>query len=133
VEPNEACALFCKQAGLLATCFMLHSCLAYSLTLKMEATCSSKTMVGFQWTTQSYIPEDRTFQEALCDKYGLNHMGNRMKSFTTVVNFTGSCALNTRHFKLVLKEANSLYGSLLMYNHVHLLDSGMYLTDLSSV
>jgi hypothetical protein len=27
------------------------SCLAYSLTLKMEMTCSSKTLVDFQWTT----------------------------------------------------------------------------------
>jgi hypothetical protein len=46
--------------ALLATCFMLVSCLAYYLTLKIEVTYSSKTSVDFQWTTQHYIPEDRT-------------------------------------------------------------------------
>jgi hypothetical protein len=45
---------------LLATYFMLVSCVAYSLTLKMETTCSSETLVEFQWTTWRYIPEDRT-------------------------------------------------------------------------
>jgi hypothetical protein len=34
---------FCK----LATCFQLVLCLAYSLTLKMEAVCSSETSVNF--------------------------------------------------------------------------------------
>jgi hypothetical protein len=43
-----------------ATCFVLVSCLAYSLTLKMEATCSCKMLVDFQWTSQRYTPEDRT-------------------------------------------------------------------------
>jgi hypothetical protein len=47
--------------------FVLHQresrCLAYYLTLKMEATCSSETSVDFQLTTQLYIPEDRTLQE----------------------------------------------------------------------
>jgi hypothetical protein len=38
------------KLALLATCFMLVSCLAYSLTLKMEATCSSETSVDFKWT-----------------------------------------------------------------------------------
>jgi hypothetical protein len=31
----------------LAACFMLVSCLAYSPTLKMEATCSSETSLNF--------------------------------------------------------------------------------------
>jgi hypothetical protein len=35
-------------------------CLAFSSTLKMEATCSSETSVDFQRTTRRYIPEDRT-------------------------------------------------------------------------
>jgi hypothetical protein len=42
--------------------FMLVSCAAYSLTLKMEALCSSETLVDFQRTTQRYIPEDSTLQ-----------------------------------------------------------------------
>jgi hypothetical protein len=39
---------------------MLVSCSAYSLTLKMEAMCSSKTSVDFQQTTLQYVPEDST-------------------------------------------------------------------------
>jgi hypothetical protein len=33
--------------------------LVYFASLKMEATCSSKTSVNFQWTTQRRIAEDR--------------------------------------------------------------------------
>jgi hypothetical protein len=51
---------FIFRICLLAACFMLIACLAYSSTLKMEATCSSKTLVDSQWTTWHYIPEDRT-------------------------------------------------------------------------
>jgi hypothetical protein len=47
-------------AAVLATCFTLVSCLAYSLILKMEVTFSSKMSVDMQWTTWFYIPEDRT-------------------------------------------------------------------------
>jgi hypothetical protein len=43
-------------------CYMLLSCLPSSLTLKTQATFFSKTSVDFQWTTQCYIPEDRTLQ-----------------------------------------------------------------------
>jgi hypothetical protein len=49
----------CWNLALLVTCFMLVSYLAYSSTLKM-ATCSSKTPVDFQRTTQRYIPKDTT-------------------------------------------------------------------------
>jgi hypothetical protein len=40
------------------------SCLAYSLTLKMVATCSSETLVGFPRTTWHYIPEGRTLSSS---------------------------------------------------------------------
>jgi hypothetical protein len=40
--------------------FMLISWLAYSSTLMMEEACSSEMLVDFKWTTQHYIPEDRT-------------------------------------------------------------------------
>jgi hypothetical protein len=33
--------------------------------LKLEVICTSKTSVNIQWSTQHYIPEDRTF---LCHK-----------------------------------------------------------------
>jgi hypothetical protein len=42
--------------------------LAYSLTLKMEATCSSETSVDFQRTTGHYIPKDRTLHNPCCEK-----------------------------------------------------------------
>jgi hypothetical protein len=48
------------RVALLATCFMLVSCLAYSPNLKMVVTCSSEMYVDLQWTIQCYIPEDRT-------------------------------------------------------------------------
>jgi hypothetical protein len=41
---------------------LLVSCLAYSSTLKMEATCSSETSVGFQRITRRYVSADRTLE-----------------------------------------------------------------------
>jgi hypothetical protein len=46
--------------ALLASCFMLVSCFAYSSTWKMEKTCSSETSVDLQQIMWCYIPEDRT-------------------------------------------------------------------------
>jgi hypothetical protein len=43
-----------------ATHFMLVSCLAYSLTMTVEATFSPETLVDVQRTAWHYIPEDRT-------------------------------------------------------------------------
>jgi hypothetical protein len=40
---------------------------AYSLTLKMEATCFSEMSVDFPRTTQRYIPEDSTLQNRRCE------------------------------------------------------------------
>jgi hypothetical protein len=45
---------------MLATCFILVSCLAYSSTLKMEATYPSETLIDSQRITWHYIPEDAT-------------------------------------------------------------------------
>jgi hypothetical protein len=39
---------------------MLVSCSDYSLTLKMEAMCSSEMSVDFQQTVRRYAPEDST-------------------------------------------------------------------------
>jgi hypothetical protein len=75
-----------QKAGgrLLATCGPLVSCLAYSSTPKMEGQCS-ETSVAFQWTTQRYIPEDRTLH---------NHRCENLKSYSlflfTVLLRTGS-------------------------------------------
>jgi hypothetical protein len=48
--------------------FMLVSYLAYSLTLKMEATSSSEMWADFQQqTTWRYIPEDKTLHNHCCE------------------------------------------------------------------
>jgi hypothetical protein len=49
-----------KQA-LLVTCSILAPCLVYFLTLKINETSSSETLVGFQWTTRRYIPDEGLF------------------------------------------------------------------------
>jgi hypothetical protein len=50
-----------KMRSPLTACVMLVFRLAFSSTLKMEATCSSETLVDFHWTTRRYIPEDIIF------------------------------------------------------------------------
>jgi hypothetical protein len=47
------------QPILLATCSKPGSCLAYSSTLKMEATYSSETSFDFERTIRRYIPGER--------------------------------------------------------------------------
>jgi hypothetical protein len=44
-----------KFGSLLAACFMLVSCLAYSSTLKMEAAHSSEKSLDFQWKKKTRI------------------------------------------------------------------------------
>jgi hypothetical protein len=62
------------------------SCLAYSSTLKMEATCSSETSVDFKLTTWRCKPEDITLHNRRCEnlksykmKYGMVGIGTREK------------------------------------------------------
>jgi hypothetical protein len=47
--------------------FTMVSCLAYSSTLKMEATYCSETLNDFQRSAQHYIPEDRTLHKRCCE------------------------------------------------------------------
>jgi hypothetical protein len=54
---------------LLAACFMLVSFFAYSLTLKMEATCSSKIPVDFSLSKHCYIPENRVLHSRCCKNF----------------------------------------------------------------
>jgi hypothetical protein len=59
------------------SCFMLVCCLAYSLTLKIEATCSTKTSVDFQRATLHYNLLDRTLHNHCCESlksYILSHI-----------------------------------------------------------
>jgi hypothetical protein len=43
-------------------CIMLVSCLANSLALMMEATCTTETSVDFKRTTRLYIPEEELYK-----------------------------------------------------------------------
>jgi hypothetical protein len=61
--------------ALLATRFMLISCLAYFLTMKMEAKCSFDMSVDIQQTTRCYIPKCRTFH---------NHLREHLKKKNSV-------------------------------------------------
>jgi hypothetical protein len=54
----------CKQVA--SRAFTLVSFLVYSLTLKMETTCSSETSTHFQRATRRYIPEDRSLHNHCC-------------------------------------------------------------------
>jgi hypothetical protein len=45
---------------------MLVPCLAYSLTLKMEAIYSSETSIDFQWAARHYSPKVGILQLPLC-------------------------------------------------------------------
>jgi hypothetical protein len=46
----------------IAAYFKMISCITYSSTLKMEATCSSETSVDFQPSIWRYNPEYRTLR-----------------------------------------------------------------------
>jgi hypothetical protein len=48
--------------AILVACFMLITCLAYDLTLRMEAVYSSETLVNLYQTTQHQILEESTLQ-----------------------------------------------------------------------
>jgi hypothetical protein len=65
------------EAGSFA-CFLLIlvSCLAYSSSLKMEATCYPETSVDFRWTTQRYVTEDKPLH---------NHPSKNLKSYSSAV------------------------------------------------
>jgi hypothetical protein len=66
------------MSSLHATCFTLVSCLAYSSTLNMEATCSSETSGDFQQPTWRYIPEDTAVHNHRCENLKSYIMVNLM-------------------------------------------------------
>jgi len=66
-------------------------------------------------------------QEALCAKTGLKELEEVMKVVTKVVNFITASALNKRQFQSLLKEVESVYSGLLMYNSVRWLSRGRVL------
>jgi hypothetical protein len=52
-----------EEQSMLATCFMIDSCLAYSAILKIVATYSSETSVDFKRTIRRYILKDRILHD----------------------------------------------------------------------
>jgi hypothetical protein len=48
--------------------FLLATYLGYSSTLKMDAVCSSKTSVNFEWTTWHDVSEDITLHSHQCEE-----------------------------------------------------------------
>jgi hypothetical protein len=56
--PHNRC-----QCRILAACFMIVSCVAYSSTVKTEAICSFETSVHFHRSVRSYIADDTTLHD----------------------------------------------------------------------
>jgi hypothetical protein len=70
-------------------------CLAYSSTLKMEASCSSDTSVDFQRTTRRYITEDGAFHSRLvlgrCSIRSLAGIQNVDTTIILSIEISGAC------------------------------------------
>jgi hypothetical protein len=73
---------------LLATCFMLDSCLPHPSKLKMQAIFFSETSVRFQRTTWRYVPEDRTLHKRLCEN---------LKSYWAICSTLKELITSTNH------------------------------------
>lgn len=67
--------------ALITTCFILISCVAYSVTMKMKATYSSIKSADFQRTAQRYTPEDKIVKNIFKENYSsdLNTVGRSVK------------------------------------------------------
>jgi hypothetical protein len=84
---------------------MLVSCLAYSLTLKAEATYCTKTSVDVQQTTRHYIPHDIEFFQKLVYLLGNGSMSNsRAQSYMSQM-------LNILSLELVDLQPEAALGS----------------------
>jgi hypothetical protein len=59
-----------KNQAQLATCFMLVSGLAYSLTVKMEVRHFTEVSVDFERTMRRYIPDDANLHYHCCYSLG---------------------------------------------------------------
>jgi uncharacterized metal-binding protein len=72
----------------------------FFFTPKMEATCSSKTLGDFQWTTWRYIPQERTLHNRCC---------RNLKSYKVIVicNYLSWYALSYAVRSEVLTEEKS--------------------------
>jgi hypothetical protein len=89
----------------ISSAFTLVSCSVYS-TLKIEAICSSETLVAFHRTTRSYTPEDISLH---------NHRCNILRPYTFVGTSLDSSYRNCTAFMqyslymLINRDATSIY------------------------
>jgi ABC-type uncharacterized transport system permease subunit len=90
--------------AVLGTCFVLVSCLVYSLILKVEVICSSETSVDFQWSVQSCNPEDRTLHKHCCENFYL---------------CTHSCAYSLTHSVTVMCACMFVHMCTYMLTHAY--------------
>jgi hypothetical protein len=88
-----------SRRALLATNFKLASCLAYSMTLNMEATRSSEKSVHFQRTTLYYIPEDRSFHNHRCENLNSYMMNEFLNIFIVQVKHLWTQCSNGKQFQ----------------------------------
>jgi hypothetical protein len=120
---------FGKPITLPATWFTLVSCLIYSSTLMMEGKCSSETSVDFQWTTQHYIPEDRTLQNHCCENlksYINNHYFQDSPYSTELAQSVGNlCAIN-----LIPWPISNTYGENFVTAHISSVHSAAAFTNI---
>jgi hypothetical protein len=61
-------------------CFMTISRLTSTSALKMTATCSSETLIDYQWTADCYIPENRSFRCIRLDRVYIYSLSDALKS-----------------------------------------------------
>jgi hypothetical protein len=93
----------------LSICFILVSFLAYSSTLKMEATCSSEMCVDYQQTTRRYVQEDRILHNHRCENVKSNE---ECYLLTYLLTYSWSWALLEKlPIVLLLKNFPEFYGT----------------------
>jgi hypothetical protein len=84
--------------------------LAYSSTLNMEATCSSKTSADFQRTTRRYFPEDRT----LHNRFEKLKWYNPLKTeflLNNIWRFSSYITGNTLRLRYKAQTVNAVWGN----------------------
>jgi hypothetical protein len=80
-------SIFRVEKALVPSCFTLVPCLAYSLTMKVESSCSSEKSVAFQRAAWYYkhIPAENTLHKHVCvNVVGRSLLAYRSNSLTLI-------------------------------------------------
>jgi hypothetical protein len=78
--------LFGRSPPTFPPAYCQASSFAYSWTLKIEASFSSETSVGFYQTTRRYNPEDRTLHNHCSENLKSNYKIGKQNNFTCDFN-----------------------------------------------